>query len=46
MSPHSVFRLRNTALAYEALALAVVVSLIWIDEILDVPTICWAPRPP
>lgn len=44
MSPHSICRLRNKALVYEALALAAVVTLIWIDEILDIPhTVLGAP---
>jgi len=37
MKPHPLFRLRNTAILYESIALAMIVILIWIDEILDIP---------
>jgi Zn ribbon nucleic-acid-binding protein len=39
MTPHPVSRLKNTAILYEVIALAAIVLLIWIDEILDVPHI-------
>lgn len=37
MKPRPVFRLRSTAIFYESAALAAIVLLLWIDEILDVP---------